>query len=85
MQAIMRALSIVDGRQTNISEGVTVPELAEMLIRDYRALDAISLDGGGSTTLAIDAPEPHIVNVPSDNPPWAVGSNEAIFVRRAGM
>ncbi|MCX7002920.1 MAG: phosphodiester glycosidase family protein [bacterium] len=74
-------LVTVDGRQTNVSEGVTVPELADMLIRDYRAQHALLLDGGGSTTLAMDAPVPHIVNVPAEQPPRAVGSSLAIFAR----
>jgi exopolysaccharide biosynthesis protein len=73
----------VDGRQTGVSEGLTVPELADMLIRDYGAADAISLDGGGSTTLAMDRPAPHVVNVPSDNPPRAVGSSLAVFAQPA--
>ena len=72
-------LVTVDGRQTNVSEGVTVPELADLLIRDYRVEHALLLDGGGSTTLVMDAPTPHIVNVPAAQPPRAVGSSLAIF------
>jgi len=34
-----------------------------MLIRDYSVYDALNLDGGGSTTLAMDD---RIVNAPSD-------------------
>jgi len=74
-------LVTVDGRQTNISEGVTVLELADLLIHDYRVEHALLLDGGGSTTLAMDAPVPHIVNVPTEQPPRAVGSSLAIFAR----
>jgi hypothetical protein len=41
---------VVDGRQTGYSEGVTLAELAEIMVEQgaYRATD---LDGGGSSTL----------------------------------
>jgi len=44
-------LVTVDGRQT-ISQGMTLPELAE-LMKSLGTVDAINLDGGGSTTLSI--------------------------------
>jgi exopolysaccharide biosynthesis protein len=40
---------IVDGRQPNYSEGVTLPELAQIAI-DYGAYTALNLHGGGSST-----------------------------------
>jgi hypothetical protein len=46
-------LATVDGRQPGFSEGMYLRELAELL-RGYGATDAINLDGGGSTTMAID-------------------------------
>jgi hypothetical protein len=54
---------IVDGRQEGISEGMGTPEVADVLI-SLDAADAINLDGGGSTTLAMADPEPTLVNVP---------------------
>ena len=78
-------LLVVDGRQPGISEGLTVPEVARMLAGDYGVVDALSLDGGGSATLALADPRPHVVNVPvgvKDVPGTqrAVGSNLAVFV-----
>ena len=40
----------VDGRQSNISLGMTFPELADFLIK-VGCSDAMNLDGGGSATL----------------------------------
>lgn len=55
-------LATVDGRQVGISVGMTLPELAQMLL-EMGASDAINLDGGGSTTMVIGD---SIVNKPSD-------------------
>ncbi|MGM0575985.1 MAG: phosphodiester glycosidase family protein [Myxococcota bacterium] len=56
-------LLVVDGRQEGVSEGVTTVEMAEILL-DFEVVDAINLDGGGSTTLVVADPEPRVVNVP---------------------
>lgn len=53
---------VVDGRQSDWSEGVTLPELAE-LFRARDAMEALNLDGGGSSTLVV---KNQIVNRPSD-------------------
>ncbi len=45
-------LLVVDGRQPGYSEGVTLPELADLL-HELGAYEAINLDGGGSSTLAM--------------------------------
>ncbi|MFZ6031314.1 MAG: phosphodiester glycosidase family protein [Chloroflexota bacterium] len=45
-------LVVVDGRQARYSEGVTMLELAEILL-GYGAYEAINLDGGGSSTLVM--------------------------------
>jgi len=79
-------LAVVDGRQRAVSEGMTVRELAEMLAGRCGAADVLSLDGGGSTTLAIADPAPRLVNVPvgvNDAPGTqrAVGSSLAVFAR----
>ncbi|MDZ7335497.1 MAG: phosphodiester glycosidase family protein [candidate division KSB1 bacterium] len=44
-------LLVVDGRQT-ASQGVTLPELAQMLL-DLGCVEAMNLDGGGSTQMAV--------------------------------
>jgi hypothetical protein len=44
---------VVDGRQPGYSEGVTLPELGDFLI-ELGADRALNLDGGGSSTLAVD-------------------------------
>jgi len=43
---------VVDGRQTGYSEGVTFPELAELLI-SYGVYSGANMDGGGSSTMVI--------------------------------
>jgi len=56
-------LMTVDGRNSGHSLGVTRPELADFM-RMFGSVDAINLDGGGSTTLVFSDPTPRIVNVP---------------------
>ncbi|MBN1964672.1 MAG: phosphodiester glycosidase family protein [Anaerolineae bacterium] len=60
-------LVVVDGRQEGISEGVSLPELAELLI-DLGAWVAINLDGGGSSVLVIEGPDggPQVLSAPID-------------------
>lgn len=52
----------VDGRQPGVSVGMTLQELAEYLF-SLGAVDAMNLDGGGSTTMYLDG---KVVNKPSD-------------------
>ncbi|MEJ7810539.1 MAG: phosphodiester glycosidase family protein [Gemmatimonadaceae bacterium] len=47
-------LVVVDGRQPGYSAGMTLPELAS-LMRELGASDAVNLDGGGSSSLALRA------------------------------
>jgi len=73
-------LFTVDG--TNGGHGMQVREVADVLIRDYGVYNALNLDGGGSTTMAIEDPVTHarsVINRPSDNPPRAEGSNFAVY------
>ena len=71
---------VIDGRQPGVSEGMTVGEAAAMLVNDYGVTDALNLDGGGSSTLAMVLTNTaQIVNVPSDNPARSVGSSLAVF------
>jgi len=61
-------LVVVDGRQPFYSAGATFSELAQILI-DQGAYIAMSLDGGGSSTMVIEGEEgqPVILNSPIDN------------------
>jgi len=52
----------VDGRQPGLSVGMSLNELAALLL-EFGATEAINLDGGGSTTMVI---KNRIVNKPSD-------------------
>ncbi len=55
---------VVDGRQKGYSEGITLTELGEFLI-GLGADRAINLDGGGSSTLAVDDQgQPTLLNAP---------------------
>lgn len=45
-------LIIVDGRQAKYSEGMTLPELTD-IVMELGAYKALNLDGGGSTTLVV--------------------------------
>lgn len=58
-------LLVVDGRQPGTSEGATLDELKQML-RDEGAVDALNLDGGGSSTLVQRQPDGSykVLNVP---------------------
>ncbi len=58
-------LLLVDGRQPHYSEGVTIDELADLLL-EYGAYNAINMDGGGSVTLVIEGSEgkPEVMNSP---------------------
>ncbi len=55
-------LLTVDGRQPNVSVGMSLPGLVELLL-EFGATEAINLDGGGSTTMVI---QNKVVNRPSD-------------------
>ena len=71
--------------QAGSSGGMSGSEVADTLINDYQVYNALNLDGGGSTTLAMQDPVTHvgaIVNVSSDNAQGrAVGSNLAVFAQ----
>ena len=61
-------LVVVDGRQPCYSEGITLAKLAELLA-SLGAQYAMNLDGGGSSTLVIQAGDgkARILNSPIDN------------------
>lgn len=60
-------LVVVDGRQPFYSEGVTLAELADLMIA-IGAHNAMNLDGGGSSTMVIRSGngKPRILNSPID-------------------
>ncbi len=64
---------------------MTVGEVARTLIDDYGVWQALNLDGGGSTSMALQDPITHtwsLVNAASDNPAGrAVGSSLAVFAQ----
>jgi hypothetical protein len=55
-------LVTVDGRQPERSVGMTIAELAALLL-ELDAVEAVNMDGGGSTTMVAGA---RVVNSPSD-------------------
>lgn len=61
-------IAVVDGRQRNFSEGVSTTELANLMVK-YGADSAFNLDGGGSATLVIEAPngKSEVLNSPIDH------------------
>lgn len=63
-------LVVVDGRRQGYSDGMTLRELANLML-GLGARDAINLDGGGSTTLVYGDPAaagaPRVANQPSDS------------------
>jgi Phosphodiester glycosidase len=70
----------VDG--TNGGHGMQVGEVADLLKTDYGVWNALNLDGGGSTTMAVEDPVTHerkLVNVPAENPPRLEASNFAVY------
>jgi exopolysaccharide biosynthesis protein len=61
-------LVVVDGRQKGYSDGMTLTELASLML-SLGARDAINLDGGGSSTLVYAdsaAKAMRVANRPSD-------------------
>jgi hypothetical protein len=61
-------LVVVDGRQPGYSEGVTLQELAGIIIH-YGGYHAMNLDGGGSSTLVMEGilGRPIVLNSPINN------------------
>lgn len=67
-------LVTVDGRQS-ISTGFPLPDLARLMLQQG-CVDAINLDGGGSSTMATSY---GVINCPSDGPLRPVSNGFAIF------
>lgn len=76
-------LAVIDGRQPAWSIGITLPELAELMI-ECGARDAINLDGGGSSSFIYTAPDgTRVENKPSDGKWRAVGASMGVYLRNA--
>jgi hypothetical protein len=58
-------LVVVDGRQPNYSEGVSIQELADIML-GFGAYTALNMDGGGSSTVVIEGEDgkPDVLNSP---------------------
>jgi len=71
----------VDGRQPGVSVGMNLNELADYLL-SLGAVDAMNLDGGGSTTMFLDG---KVVNKPSDpNGERKIGDAILVTLRKKG-
>ena len=69
----------IDGRRGDVSVGATIDELREVM-RAMGAVDALNLDGGGSTTLVVDG---EIKNTPSDKTGPRPVADAVLFFDRA--
>ncbi|MCJ7486880.1 MAG: phosphodiester glycosidase family protein [Candidatus Aminicenantes bacterium] len=71
-------LVTVDGRQPQLSVGMTIAELAALLI-ELGAVEAVNMDGGGSTAMVV---RNRVVNSPSDfTGERPVGDSLLVFLR----
>lgn len=69
-------LVVVDGRRPAYSEGMTLLELAELLL-DLGATEAVNLDGGGTSTFVVGG---RVVNRPSDQLVQRGGVEQVVHV-----
>jgi hypothetical protein len=75
-------LFVVDGRNSNISVGLSLPNLASVLL-GLGCINATNLDGGGSSTFVV---KDNVLNTPSDGSERSVASilavvNSPVFER----
>ncbi len=78
---------VVDGRQPEIAAGMSYDELAAEFLR-LGCRDALNLDGGGSSVMAIrdsTRAEFHVLNQPSDGRERAVANALGVSVDRAAF
>jgi hypothetical protein len=78
-------LLVVDGRKPGVAVGMSYNELAEEMLR-LGCHEALNLDGGGSSVLAIREPESgkfRILNQPTDGRERAVANVLGVTVGRA--
>jgi exopolysaccharide biosynthesis protein len=76
-------IMVIDGRQPGYSEGVTFPELANILI-SYGIFTGINMDGGGSSAMVIKGADgkPRVLNSPID---LAVPGRERLVANHLGI
>lgn len=75
-------LVVVDGRQPGHSIGVTLPELADIMI-GLGAIDAINLDGGGSSTFVFRRPDGTLLTNKVPGGTWRpVGNHLGVRVKK---
>lgn len=71
---------VVDGRIPNLGGGMTMSELAQLMV-DLGCVEALNLDGGGSSTMVIDGV---VVNRPvgeiEENGKWVRAVSDAILI-----
>lgn len=74
---------VIDGKQKNYSEGVTLLELAK-IIKAYGGDMALNLDGGGSSTLVMEGPAgtPILLNSPING---LIPGNERLIANHLGI
>ncbi len=78
-------LFVVDGRQSDLSQGMRTDEMA-VLMRQYGAWNAINVDGGGSTTMVMDDTDDglqnaRVLNSPSDGNERTVANNLVVYAQ----
>ena len=74
-------MATVDGRQSGYSGGVDLEELAQLML-SRGVVQALNMDGGGSTTMAVRLPgdpEVSLVNRPSAGQELAVANSLLVF------
>ncbi len=81
-----RTLTLFTADVRGGSDGLRLGEVAALLISDYGVWDALNLDGGGSTSLAMRDPvtgQAALMNTSSDNPNGReVATSLAVFAPR---
>jgi uncharacterized lipoprotein YddW (UPF0748 family) len=73
-------LMVIDGRQPGWSDGVTLAELADLMI-EFGAHDAVNLDGGGSSSFVYNDGRTSHANRPSDGQHRAVANHLGVRVK----
>ena len=70
----------VDGRQPSLSVGMTLPELTDYLLK-LGCLEALNLDGGGSSTLWVDG---QVMNNPCEGSERPTGTTLVVVLTQDG-
>ena len=71
---------VADGRNSSYSNGLTLTQLAEIMVA-LEVKEAINLDGGGSSTFVVNLPKTEVQNKPADGSPRKVANGWAICVK----